>query len=109
LKDLASIIGAQLKESGDKDIDSADWYIQAQTLKNRRFEEDTQHRSWLAQWAITVVTLWLLVVVLILCNKDQLNLSDNVLIALLGTTTLNILGLSFIVLRGHFRGESESF
>jgi hypothetical protein len=29
-------------------------------------------------------------------------LSDSVLIALLGTTTLNVLGLSFIVLRGHF-------
>jgi hypothetical protein len=38
-----------------------------------------------------------------------LELSDTVMSVLLGTTTLNVLGLSFIVLRGYFHSDEKPF
>lgn len=74
-----------------------------QKLKNDRYEEDTRFRRILALWTTTVVTLWLGFVVFVLCNTNSFfQFSDTVLSVLLGTTTLNILGLSFIVLKGLF-------
>lgn len=78
-------------------------------LEAERYSSDTKDRKWLAIWAVIVVSLWLLLVIIILLlNKlCSINLSDNVLIALLGTTTLNVLGLSFIVLKGHFNSSKS--
>ena len=57
---------------------------------------------------MTVVTLWLGGVFWVLKhNKSDLNLSDSVLIALLTTTTVNILGLPFIILQGLYPKERE--
>lgn len=73
--------------------------------KTRRYKKDTILRKSLAVWVKWTVSLWLLgVFVIILVNSfRKLNLSDGVLIALLTTTTINILGLAAIVLRGLFR------
>lgn len=72
-------------------------------LRNKRYESDTNDRRWLAEWATATVTMWLFfVLIMLLTNSESLHLSDTVLSVLLGTTTLNVLGLSFIVLRGHF-------
>ena len=72
-------------------------------LEVEKFDSDIKDRKWLAKWSAFVFSIWLILVVVILfLNKCLLNLSDAVLMTLLGTTTLNILGLSFIVLRGHF-------
>jgi len=85
----------------DNDLSTQDKLIR--TLQNKRYESDTQDRKWLAEWATTAVSIWLLFVLLILiANHGNIHLSDTVLSMLLGTTTLNVLGLSFIVLRGHF-------
>ena len=71
--------------------------------KEHRYRSDTFDRQWLAVWTAIIVTLWLIAVIrLLMSNYQQFHLSDMVLSVLLGTTTLNILGLSFIVLRGHF-------
>lgn len=73
-------------------------------LENNRYEEDTKNRAGLALWVKWVVSIWLFVVLLIIClNNLIVNLSDRVLITLLATTTLNVLGLAFIVLRGYFQ------
>lgn len=81
----------------------------------QRYLKDTRDRGWLAKWTAWVVSAWLFLVITILYfNKNYfcLFLSDTVLVALLGTTTLNVLGLSFIVLKGHFnsanRGNSST-
>ena len=92
------------KKTRDFNIDSKDLGMQKIALETERYKSDTNDRKWLAKWATWVVTGWLSFVILILlfnriCN---FNLSDVVLATLLGTTTLNVLGLSFIVLRGHF-------
>lgn len=96
----------------EKEIDNSaqkDYDIDAVALKNQqtklqleRFGQDTKDRKWLAYWSVSVVSFWLLSVLLILVFNQFLALSDAVLITLLTTTTLNILGLTFIVLKGHF-------
>jgi len=81
------------------------------TLENERYNSDTKDRKWLAKWTAWVVTIWLLLVISILYFNNNvfcLLLSDSVLIALLGTTTLNVLGLSFIVLKGHFNSSQKN-
>src|SRR5262245_59677795 len=75
-------------------------------LRNKRYSSDTSDRQWLAVWTAITVTLWLMSVLgILMCNNTKFNLSDTVLTVLLGTTTLNVLGLSFIVLRGHFQSS----
>ncbi len=104
-KQLSDIINSQ-KTSKELDIDSESLDIQKdlKRLENNRYHSDTKDRKWLAKWTAFVVTIWLTSVLLILVfNEDKICLSDKVLITLLGTTTLNVLGLSFIVLRGHFQ------
>jgi len=72
------------------------------SLFNDRYRSNTEHRSWLAQWTACVVSAWLVAVIVIFVFSEPLKLSDVKISVLLGTTTLNVLGLSFIVLRGYF-------
>ncbi len=69
-----------------------------------RYDQDTKERKLLSHWVIIVVSLWLLFVLAILSLNRllELKLSDTVLCMLLGTTTINILGLAYIVLKGLF-------
>lgn len=93
------------KETPVKVQGEVDYYEgEGRKNQNERYRSDTQDRKWLAEWTATVVSFWLLLVLAILMSNNSFGLSDSVLITLLGTTTLNVLGLSFIVLRGHFKG-----
>jgi hypothetical protein len=74
-------------------------------LANKRFEQDTKERKLLSHWVVWVVSVWLFLVigVLILTGCCRcVDISDTVLCMLLGTTTINILGLAYIVLKGLF-------
>lgn len=69
----------------------------------KRYDQDTRFRKHLANWVMWIVPGWLLVVlgiVFIALFKNGLDAS--VLIALLATTTANVLGLAYIVLKGIF-------
>ncbi len=82
--------------------------VKIDKLKEARYASDTNDRKWLAQWSATIVSVWLFFVFIILLkNSSSIHLSDTVLNVLLGTTTLNVLGLSFIVLRGHFNSTEH--
>jgi len=69
-----------------------------------RFIQDTRERKTLASWVRWVVSIWLGLVMLILLLNGAcaIKISDAVAGVLLGTTTLNILGLAYIVLKGLF-------
>ena len=56
-----------------------------------------------------IVSLWLaaVIVVLVCAGLEWITLSNRVLIALLTTTTVNILGLPLVVLRGLYPKEEE--
>lgn len=91
---------AKKEESDWDNLDEKRKYFEIE-----RFKDDTQHRKTMSIWAAMVVSFWLLSVILILIgNNYSYKLNDNVLIALLTTTTINVLGLMIIVLNDFFKG-----
>ena len=76
---------------------------QESELRSERFKNDTYWRCKFSWWVIIVDSVWLLAILLILIfNFNYFCLSDTVLVILLGTTTINVLGLAVIVLKGLF-------
>ncbi|AXG73956.1 hypothetical protein DVK85_06735 [Flavobacterium arcticum] len=74
-----------------------------------RYEADSIHRKKLILWATTLVSIWLGAVIIILLSVgfNIIKLSDTVMATLLGTTTLNVLGLMAIVLKDLFKGRDK--
>lgn len=84
-----------------------------------RIKENTDARRRLEKWASRAIVYYLIAVGIIILLNDsdfsisfsffkwtsKLDLSDMVLVTLLSTTTINILGLGFIVLKGHFKAS----
>lgn len=70
--------------------------------KKERYQDTSQLRRHTAYWVMVVVSEWLLAVIclIILTGRGELQLDKTVLITLLGTTTINILGLPFVLLQG---------
>lgn len=72
--------------------------------KKKRFEQDTEFRKHFSNWVMSIVPTWLALtmVLLFLTGFGCTRFSDTVVVALLTTTTANVLGLAFIVLKGMF-------
>ncbi len=106
-QDLFNLFEEEKSVLEETNTDTNDLAIQQllKRLEAVRYKSDTTDRKWLAIWTAILVSVWLMAVLVILIFQGiwHLQLSDTVLITLLGTTTLNVLGLSFIVLRGHFK------
>ena len=71
------------------------------TLEEERFKQNTNTRLILSWWVIILITLWLAFTGFVVVYKGT-ELSDAVMIALLTTTTANVIGLGFILLNGLF-------
>lgn len=69
-----------------------------------RYSQDTNWRKIFSIWVVCVDSLWLAVVLVIVFFQgfNLISLSDTILLTLLATTTLNVLGLAYIVLEGLF-------
>lgn len=99
-----------IKEN-EKNIDQKQIEIQKEQLYQDRYEQKTNERRLFSKWVKWVSSIWLALVLLILFFQGFgsefkfFNLSDSVLITLLSTTTINVLGLSVIVLKGFFDKE----
>lgn len=98
--DISSFLIPPISNEKDDDYDKHDINWQ----KAKRFAEDTIHRKGLIYWVKSVVagSLSLTFLILFFNRAWRLDISDTVMVALLTTTTANILGLAFIVLRGMF-------
>lgn len=72
--------------------------------RKARFSQDTRFRKHLANWVMIIVPSWLFLVIVILFfdGFNLIKLQTEVLITLLATTTVNVLGLAYIVLKGIF-------
>lgn len=92
-----------VSDDGSVDIDKKPLEKQ-KDIYEKRYEQDTGWRSKLSWWVIAVDSVWLIsiIIILILLGVGCLNLPTPVIITLLATTTINVLGLAFIVLRGMF-------
>jgi len=89
-----------IQQKGDTDVD-------AYGLKDQesiRYKQDTEERKLLSHWVMLVVSIWLLLVLVAVVFNKLLcfGIEPSVCLMLLGTTTVNILGLAFIVLHGLF-------
>lgn len=68
-----------------------------------RITSNTELRRNTTYLFITIIFLWLLSVICILIgNHHKYHITENVLITLLTTTTLNIIGMMIIILKGLF-------
>lgn len=77
--------------------------------KAKRYWQNTMYRKYFSLWVMIIVPAWLLVVVILiaLCGFGACKLGNSVLNTLLATTTANILGLAYIVLKGMFPQGKE--
>lgn len=87
--------------------------------KLHRVVENTKARRRLEKWSLRVIATYLLVMLLIVfcCYTDlpllrdghfTFSIPDTIMVTLLSTTTINIIGLGLIVLRGHFLANDKT-
>lgn len=78
------------------------------TQERERYKQDTRQRKFLANWVVWTNSAWLgLVLVIVFLQGFRLmTLDTTVMNVLLATTTVNVLGLAYIVLEGLF-GKSK--
>ena len=83
-----------------QDPDKNDLAVQ----KKERFEQDTKFRKHFSNWVMAIVPSWLLLtmVLMFFTGFNLTSFSDGAIVALLTTTTANVLGLAFIALKGMF-------
>lgn len=69
-----------------------------------RYTQDTQYRRIFSRWVIVIVSVWVAATILIafLEGLGIMELAVSAFCTLLATTTANILGLAYIVLKGMF-------
>lgn len=87
----------------------------AKYTKLHRVHENTKARRRLERWASRVIVCYLIIVLtVVMLNYGmmmpfsfRLNIPDQIVLAILTTTTINIIGLGLIVLRGHFPNNDE--
>lgn len=100
-------------ETTDENIDKC-----KELTRLHRVIENTRARRRLEKWSLRVIALYLFIVLLIvvLCYSKipyvsdiiSITIPDTVMITILSTTTVNIIGLGLIVLRGHFLANDKS-
>ena len=88
-----------------EDIDS----FPLEKQKTLRYTQDTKYRKILAHWVMYIVSIWLGLVLFVISFNEifHFNIDKTVCIVLLGTTTINILGLAYIVLKGIFPNKAK--
>lgn len=87
--------------SAESDVSTLNSHLKEAEIE--RFLKDTKLRTILVYIFSGIIFSWLASVILILWfNNTNLCLSDNVLIVLLTTTTINIIGMMLIILRNLF-------
>lgn len=83
-----------------------------------RIVENTKARRRLEKWSLRVIAIYLFIVLtIVVCNYIaipvlsgyvNIHITDSIMITILSTTTINIIGLGLIVLRGHFLANDSS-
>lgn len=83
-----------------------------------RIVENTKARRRLEKWSLRVIAIYLFIVLtIVICNYIavpllsgymDIHVTEPIMITILSTTTINIIGLGLIVLRGHFLANDNS-
>ena len=74
------------------------------TQEKERYRQDTRQRKFLASWVVYATSSWLglVLVIIFLQGFGLIDLEVSIVNVLLATTTVNVLGLAYIVLEGLF-------
>lgn len=94
-----------LADGGDVSIDLEEDYDEhgLDWQQTKRYAQDTKLRTNLTRWVQWLIPAWLaLVMAVLIMSMFCGDIDSSVLIALLTTTTVNIIGLPYIVLKGLF-------
>lgn len=107
-----------LLETGDDNEETSSLIIKYTKL--HRVHENTKARRRLEKWASIVIVIYLIVVLaIVLINYISIDyedcwlsmitieIPDKIMFTILSTTTVNIIGLGLIVLRGHFPNKED--
>ena len=100
--DFEDTLASSIRSNPDKLDFNEQVKIYSFSEQLNRFKQDTKDRSKLAYWTFRIISLWLVFVFVLLLIND---LPNSVFITLLTTTTVNIIGLPIIVLRGYFTSD----
>lgn len=80
-----------------------------------RVVENTNARRRLERWSLRVIVWYLVIVGIVvfasylhITGRTLLQIPNSIMIAILTTTTANIIGLGLIVLRGHFLAKENN-
>lgn len=83
-----------------------------------RIVENTKARRRLEKWSLRVIAIYLFIVLtIVVCNYIavpllsgymDIHVTEPIMITILSTTTVNIIGLGLIVLKGHFLANDKS-
>lgn len=83
-----------------------------------RIVENTKARRRLEKWSLRVIAIYLFIVLtIVICNYIavpllsgymDIHVTEPIMITILSTTTVNIIGLGLIVLKGHFLANDKS-
>ena len=78
-------------------------------VRLKRYNDTSDLRKHSAYWVMVVVSFWLILVVSIVffCGFECMKLEPSVIIALLTTTSVNIIGLPLVLLQGLYPKEKE--
>lgn len=92
-----------------KDIEKRDEDLRKKRIENDVAENELELKKGICNWVKWVVTIYLIFIAIIVlaltAGIGQLN--DNVIIALLTTTTINILGLPYMIIKSLFPSKKE--
>lgn len=107
-----------LLEMGDDNEETSSLIVKYTKL--HRVHENTKARRRLEKWASIVIVTYLIVVLIIVLmnyinidygecwlNRVTIEIPDKIMFTILSTTTINIIGLGLIVLRGHFPSKDN--
>lgn len=100
----------ELKEGRIHELEKAALELQLLKAQIKKFEDDNEGRREFSRniFAVTVVWMFLVLMVVILCANGKWHLSDSVLIALITTTTATVIGIFIIVANYLFNRDKST-
>jgi len=109
--DVAESLVAQIEENNTEAINASKLLLEQQ-----RMIEDTRARRRLEKWATRVISWYLILVFALVVGNGVVSMlahnhiefiTGGIMAAILTTTTINVIGLGLIVLRGHFPNKND--
>lgn len=85
-------------------------------LEQQRIQDNSHARRRLEKWTTRTISWYLIVVAVLVVSNGIVSMfthnhdgfiSSGIMAGILSTTTINVIGLGFIVLKGHFQHHEE--